>query len=99
MPVAALTIAPDHPVFLGHFPGRPIVPGVMLLDGVQGIIEAHTGLRLQALTEAKFHHTATPDDALQVSFEMGATSVRFEVLSAGAKIASGRFPLPSSATA
>ena len=27
-----LTIAVDHPAFPGHFPSRPIVPGVVLLD-------------------------------------------------------------------
>ena len=29
---AWLRIAPDHPALAGHFPGHPIVPGVLLLD-------------------------------------------------------------------
>jgi 3-hydroxymyristoyl/3-hydroxydecanoyl-(acyl carrier protein) dehydratase len=94
MPVVALPFAPDHPAFAGHFPGQPIVPGVLLLDWVQGAIEAHTGLCLHALTEAKFHSTATPADSLQLSFELTATAVRFEVQAADRKIASGRLPLP-----
>ena len=30
----AFTIAYDHPSLAGHFPGNPIVPGVVILDQV-----------------------------------------------------------------
>jgi len=96
MPVVALPFAADHPVFAGHFPGHPIVPGVLLLDWAQVAIEAQLGQPLQALTEAKFHSPATPTDSLELDFEVTPSSVRFEIRSAGRKIASGRFALPQS---
>jgi 3-hydroxymyristoyl/3-hydroxydecanoyl-(acyl carrier protein) dehydratase len=99
MPVVALPFAADHPVFAGHFPRHPIVPGVLLLDWAQAAIEAQLGQALQALTEAKFHSPATPADNLALDFEVGPSSVRFEIRSADRKIASGRFPLPQSSPA
>ena len=33
-------VAADHPALPGHFPGRPIVPGVVILDHVQQAIES-----------------------------------------------------------
>ena len=99
MPVVPLPFAADHPVFPGHFPGRPIVPGVLLLDWTQAAIEAQLGQRIQALAEAKFHSPATPADVLELDFEVSACAVRFEIRSAARKIASGRFALPQSAAA
>ena len=94
-----LPFSADHPVFAGHFPGQPIVPGVLLLDWTQAAIEAHLGLQVQALAEAKFHSPATPADLLELEFEVGAAAVRFEIRSAARRIASGRFALPQSAVA
>ena len=98
MPVVPLPFPADHPVFAGHFPGHPIVPGVLLLDWAQAAVEAQLGQSVMALTEAKFHSPATPADALELNFEVGTASVRFEIRSAARKIASGRFPLPFSGT-
>lgn len=92
----ALPFVADHPVFAGHFPGHPIVPGVLLLDWALAAIEADLGQSLHALIEAKFHSPATPADALALEFHIGVASVRFEIYSADArKIASGRFGLPA----
>jgi len=99
MPVVPLPFAADHPAFPGHFPGHPIVPGVLLLDWAQTAIVAQLGHDLQALAEAKFHSPATPSDLLELDFEIGISAVRFEIRSAARKIASGRFPLPPSAAA
>lgn len=94
MPVLALHCNADHPVFAGHFPGNPIVPGVLLLDWAQTAIESDIGQRVHALSEAKFHHPAKPTDTLALEFEISGAFVRFEVRSATHRIASGRFSMP-----
>lgn len=62
-----------HPVFAGHFPGRPIVPGVMLLD--QAIRFAETWLGRADLAwqvgNAKFLSPVAPGETLDFRFKTG----------------------------
>ena len=38
---ASLRIEKSHPIFKGHFPGQPVVPGVCMMQMIQEIIEKH----------------------------------------------------------
>ena len=91
MDALARSFPAAHPVFAGHFPTPPIVPGAMLLDGVQTAIEASLGHAVTGLMEAKFLSPATPDERLELALESAATAVRFEVRCGERKVASGRF--------
>ena len=86
-----VVIAADHPSFAGHFPGRPIVAGVLLLDLAQRMIEAATGLPLCGLFASKFLSPVLPGEALTLSYEAGPGQVRFEWLRDARAVASGRF--------
>lgn len=97
MPIVSLPFASDHPAFVGHFPGHPIVPGVLLLDWAQRAIELAIGSNLNELTEAKFRSPAAPGDALELDYEVADSRVRFEIRCGARRIANGRFLLAPSA--
>lgn len=63
---AEIQIPRDHPSFPGHFPGRPIVPGAVLLDEALYRIEAALDLDLTRwqIDAVKFLGTVGPGDAL-----------------------------------
>ena len=86
------TVPPDHPVFAGHFPGRPIVPGVMLLDAVLDAIATATGIALDAceISSVKFLSPAGPGEELVIEHIVSAGgAIRFDVAAGTRKIASG----------
>lgn len=99
MPLQAIDIDVDHPVFAGHFPGHPIVPGAMLLDRAQQLIEAATGWQLTGLAMAKFLSIAQPGDALVLDHEPLDGAVRFTIRCGERTVASGRFVARGPATA
>lgn len=91
----ALAIAADHPAFAGHFPGRPIVPGVVLLDEALHAIGLATGQDLSAchIANVKFLSPVTPGEPLRLAFDAGGAAgkagIRFDILSGTRKVASG----------
>lgn len=66
----AWTVPVDHPAFPGHFPGLPIVPGVVLLD--RAILFAGKGLARSTaacrIATAKFFSPVGPGETLVFSF-------------------------------
>lgn len=87
-----LSIDPQHPAFAGHFPGSPIVPGVVLLDEALHAIACATGLSLAAceLRSIKFLNPLTPGVAVMLLSEVQANgSIRFDILAGERKIATG----------
>lgn len=82
----------DHPVFAGHFPNAPIVPGVMLLDSVIHAIASTTDAALDDLEirSAKFLSPARPAEELLTEFRMETNGMlHFEVRAGTRRCASG----------
>lgn len=94
-----LPIAADHPAYAGHFPGRPILPGVVLLDRAQSALEQACGVTLTGLAMAKFLSPCAPGDTLQLDYEPSAAALRFEIRCGERRIASGRFTVAPTAAA
>ena len=83
-------IAADHPSLAGHFPGRPIVPGVVVLDRVVEAIEAaHGALPPLRLPQVKFLKPLLPGQLASVQLQGQAPRWRFRVLHGDVLLASG----------
>ena len=86
------TVPPDHAAFAGHFPGRPILPGVILLDIALQAITAATDITLDhcEISSVKFLSPAGPGDELEIQHSISATgAIRFDIMAGMRKIASG----------
>ena len=85
------SLPPDHPVFAGHFPGTPIIPGVMLLDAVLHSMAA-SGIVVDgcAIDSVKFLSPACPGESLDIHHaRTPGGSIRFELMNGSRRIATG----------
>jgi hypothetical protein len=88
----SLTFAAGHPAFAGHFPGKPMVPGVLLLDAaLHAVAQARQtpGEGCQ-IVSAKFLSPVLPGETLAISYSSTAQgATRFEITGSGRPVANG----------
>ena len=98
----------DHPALPGHFPGRAIVPGVLLLDealrGIGRALGASPAAAPKSLQQVKFAAPLLPEETAQVTFERDGQRLRFSVttqrggsavlLASGSVVLAGGEPKP-----
>lgn len=64
---ATVHVDPADPVFAGHYPGFPVLPGLYVVEHVhQAVLASLAGIRLAALEKAKFHKPVRPGDRLRI---------------------------------
>jgi 3-hydroxymyristoyl/3-hydroxydecanoyl-(acyl carrier protein) dehydratase len=93
-----ILIPPDHPAFAGHFPGTPIVPGVVLLDEALLAIAALGGVSADrcVISSVKFTSVVRPGEAVTLRFEfVRPNSIRFELQSGDRPVARGALMVAS----
>jgi 3-hydroxyacyl-[acyl-carrier-protein] dehydratase len=92
---ASIRIAKDHPALAGHFPGAPVVPGVLVLERLLEAAERQLGraLHIAALAHVKFPSPLMPEQEAHASFAVEGDRLDFEIEHDGRLIARGAFLL------
>jgi 3-hydroxyacyl-[acyl-carrier-protein] dehydratase len=78
---ASRRVDPEDPVFKGHFPGRPVLPGVLICESIfqtAAVLIAHRmeGLMkdfvpvLTRMSNARFKHPVKPGDTMELEAEL-----------------------------
>ena len=91
------TISATHPSLKGHFPGNPVVPGVVILDEVINLIKnMKPEFSVTAITNVKFIQPLLAEQAVTVYVnEKSDTSISFTCSYNQAKLVTGQLSLKS----
>ena len=97
--VTHFSVPADHPSLPGHFPGQPIVPGVVLLDLVFETIAAAHRVEIISIVSTKFLQAVTPQTRIDLTVKLisdeqpGRLKARFTATRASTLVLEGSFML------
>lgn len=91
--VGEIRVDPDHPSLSGHFPDRPLVPAVVILQrAIETLTAAFVDCRVCGVPQAKFLSPLAPGESAQLTLRRTAPGiVQFECAVGERRIATGRF--------
>ncbi len=81
--VRSLTVSAEHPALPGHFPGQPVVPGVVLLAEVAAVACESFSLAGQGSQwrRVKFLAPVLPDQRVDIHLSGNGDGFSFRILS------------------
>lgn len=92
---STFTVPASHPSLPGHFPGMPVVPGVVVLDLVLRAASdwQRRAVSVSGLKQVKFLAPLLPEERADVALEVAGEALSFRVARGGQLIAQGTFVL------
>jgi len=74
--IGVKNVTVNEPQFLGHFPGQPVFPGVLIIEGMaqtagvlcirsRGKVERPKAVFFLTIDKAKFRHPVVPGDTIE----------------------------------
>lgn len=83
-------ISTEHPSLPGHFPGQPIVPGVVMLNEVLAALKNwQPGFALGLVPAVKFMRPLQPGESFSIRLETTTNGYRFECFTSDHVLAKG----------
>lgn len=86
---AEFRVPSTHPSLPGHFPGHPLVPGVVLLTAVADALRQWRNMRLVRVIDVKFSAPLLPEEAAELTLSGAESRIRFDIRRDGQTLARG----------
>lgn len=88
---AQVVLNAEHPLFTGHFPGNPILPGVCTVQIIREILENTTGreYRLTRADSIKYQGFINPSVTPELRFDLTIKNIEPERVGCSATVSAG----------
>jgi 3-hydroxymyristoyl/3-hydroxydecanoyl-(acyl carrier protein) dehydratase len=86
-------IAASHPALPGHFPGEPVVPGVVLLERVASSTRRAFDVEVVGFPQVKFLRPLRPGEVAELRVERSGAGAKFSIERGQELIAGGTLEL------